>query len=188
MATLRKRGCRYYFEIHDAERTPSRKRISLKTSDLDTANELLGALSKAYRRGEWDPWTDTLASFFDRPASITALSDGLRVFMDAKKESGLSRHTLYQYRSNLRRFAQSVGVGTAVEKITPEQVRSWIQSGGVARSTQQTRYAILRAFFGWLVKTEHTASNPLVQVDRVTGRIKRVSTRFNQALCEILWC
>lgn len=60
MATLLTRNGTFYLDLYDAERDPPRKRLSLKTTDKTTAQELRGQLVRAYRLGEWDPWLQTV--------------------------------------------------------------------------------------------------------------------------------
>lgn len=163
MATLLNRNGTYYLDIHDAEREPPRKRLSLRTEDKSTAQELLGKLTRAYRLGEWDPWTETVGDFNDRPNAPLSLTEAIERFLEAKNRD-LARLTVKDYRSQLTRFAERVGTPKTVEGIRREEIEKFSREETVASSTQRKRHSLLKSFFSWLRQRKFTEANPMREV------------------------
>ena len=160
MATLLTRNGTYYLDIHDAEREPSRKRLSLRTEDKSVAQELLGKLVGAYRLGDWDPWTESLADFADRPASPLCVEDAVERFLEAKKMD-LARLTYKDYRSQLTRFASQVGNRNSIPSLSREDVEEFTRDNSVSRSTQRKRHSTVKSFLKWLRDRNLTEATPM---------------------------
>lgn len=160
MATLLNRNGTFYLDIHDAERSPPRKRLSLRTKDESVAQELLGRLARAYRLGDWDPWTDSLADFNDRPRDPIRLCAAIDRFLETKKR-GLARLTLKGYRSQLTRFAEVVGKQRAVTSLDTTDVEAFTRDDSIAQSTQRKRHITLKSFFRWLREEGLTDAAPM---------------------------
>lgn len=163
MASLVDRNGTFYIDIRDSERDPSRKRLSLRTKDKDAAQELVGTLSKAYRLGEWDPWTETVADFHERPTSPLRLSTAVDRFLKAK-EKDLARLTHKNYRSVLRRFAESIGERRTLPSLGREDVEEFTRDPSTASSTQRKRHSTVKTFLRWLRSRELTDATPMKAV------------------------
>ncbi|MCS3853769.1 site-specific recombinase XerD [Salinibacter ruber] len=172
MASLAERNGTYYIDIRDSERDPSRRRLSLRTKDKETARELVGTLSKAYRLGEWDPWTESVADFYDRPNSPLKLSDAISRFLEAKGKD-VARLTLKSYRSVLGQFATEVGSRKTVPSLSRDEVERYTRDPAAASSTQRTRHSTVKTFFRWLRARGLTEATPMKgsSLPRSTGSL-----------------
>lgn len=164
MASLVDRNGIYYGQWHEANRIPTRRRLSLKTRQKRVVRQLLTALENAYDLGQWDPWKDTIEDFRARPERYWSVSAVKEKYLARKRERGLSPETLKSYRSLLRRFSERIGANTLIENVEASDIRTFMTHGKVERSTQRNRYNLLRGFLNWSVAEEYLSENP---IDRV---------------------
>jgi integrase len=172
MASLYQRGSRFYAQFHDADRSPSQKQISLKTSNERTANALLYKWERLYERYQKglkdgaDPWHDDMHTAVqpDR-AEAVAVADAVEQFVDVK-EANTSAATARTYKGILGRFARFVGTAEKLGSLTASDYRAFIHSGDVADATKKKRFVHLRAFLKWAEREGLLDRQPL---DKLTA-------------------
>lgn len=112
MASLLNRNGTFYASFFDADRSPKKKRISLKTKDKSTARAKLAKWERAWELGEIDPWTDNLHAFLKPKgkAKSLSLSESKEAFLQSRREMNASENTLRTYKGNLRRLSGQCGI------------------------------------------------------------------------------
>jgi len=97
MASLFKRGDRYYLAFYDASKTPQRKHVSLKVAHYRAAKKKADELNREYENGDYSP-RETKSS---QPKEIT-LREAVSKFMDTRQN--LSPQSIQKYHSVLGQF------------------------------------------------------------------------------------
>ena len=171
MATLYARpNANLYAQWTDADRTPRQKRHSTGTRDRRLARQILERADAAYRLGQWDPWTGTLASLEpERPAEPVTVSEAVGAFLSDRADD-YATLTLLDYRSVLGAFSETVGRTVPLARLTVADLTPYALSADVRRSTQGKRIGVLSAFYGWAVDAGHVKGNLARQVKRPKQR------------------
>jgi len=189
MASLITRNDNYYAQFYDASRSPSRKRIALRTSKKSVARRLLNRLEDAYALGEFDPWTQDLDALFDRRRGPITIQESLGAFLSRKRQAGRSENTLNSYRWIVGLFAKRVGPDLPLARVTTGHVESFIRDQSVAQSTRRARFRHVRAFLNWAQKKGHIQAAPTKAVE-APEKPQKLPQRLTQddleAICKAL--
>ena len=171
MATLYSRpNANLYAQWTDTERTPRQKRHSTGTRDRRLARQILERADAAYRLGEWDPWTGTLASLEpERPAEPVTVSEAVDAFLSDRADD-YAPLTVSTYRSLLGGFCETVDGAVPLARLTVSDLTPFALCADVKRTTQGTRIGVLSAFYGWAVDAGHVKGNLARQIRRPKTR------------------
>jgi integrase len=171
MASLYKRdNGTYYAQFYDSERSPSRKRFSLRTSTKSTARRKLTELEDAFVEGRFDPWANNGRKAdpfnYDRPeASRTAsLSDAIDRFAEAKRKQGRSERTVSTYRNLWERFTDRLRKGTKLSGVSPSDIEAFCYDDSVSSATRHKRYRHLHAILSWAEEKGLLPESPVEDV------------------------
>jgi integrase len=148
VASLLDRDGRWYAQFYSSERSPSRKRFSLRTSKKREARQKLTELEAAHEDGEFDPWTDDPFDYEDTSGPLTA-SQTLQQFTAEKEKQGRSERTIESYESVWGLFMERIGSETEVREIGPSDVEEFIHDRSVSDSTRHNRWRHVRAILKW---------------------------------------
>jgi len=189
MASLLNRNDNFYAQFYDANRSPRRKRIALKTAKKPVARRLLGRLEDAYALGEFDPWTQDLDALLDREREPATLQETLDAFLSCKRQAGRSENTINSYRWIVGLFAKRVGPDVPLARVTTSHIEAFIRDESVAQSTRRARFRHVRAFFRWAVREGHIKEAPIEAVDP-PEKPQKLPNRLTQddlrAICKAL--
>ncbi len=170
MASLYKRDSgTYYAQFYDSERSPSRKRFSLRTSTKRTARRKLTELEDAFVEGKFDPWANGRAADpfnYDQPepSRDASLSELIEHFVEAKRKQGRSERTLGTYRNLWERFADQFREGVKISGVSPSDIEAYCHDESVASATRYKRYRHLHAILSWAEEEDLVAQSPLEDV------------------------
>lgn len=171
MASLYKRdGGTYYAQFYDSERSPSRKRLSLRTSTKSTARRKLTELEDAFVEGKFDPWANNERKAdpfnYDRPepSRDASLSDAIEKFAEAKRKQGRSERTIGTYRNLWERFANRFREGTTLSGVSPSDIEAFCYDDSVTSATRHKRYRHLHAILSWAEEEDLVAESPVEDV------------------------
>ena len=171
MASLYKRDSgTYYAQFYDSERSPSRKRLSLRTSTKSTARRKLTELEDAFVEGKFDPWANNERKAdpfnYDRPepSQEVSLSDAIQQFAEAKRKQGRSERTIGTYRNLWERFADRFREGTKLSGLSPSDIEAFCYDDSVSSATQHKRYRHLHAILSWSEEEDFVADSPVEDV------------------------
>lgn len=189
MATLVKQSGRYYLQFYDKNRTPKRKKTSLKTSRKRPAKAKQRELEDAFVEGRYDPWVDDPFSY-DRPSvEDMDLSEAQERFLQRKEKDGRSSNTIRTYREVLNTVARTAGEDCRIRTINASLLRDVIRDPSISKATQHKRYGHLNTFFRWCVKESLLRENPLTDVakpDKPHKLPKAIHKDELKALCDAL--
>jgi integrase/recombinase XerD len=104
------------------------------------------------------------------------IPEKMELYLASKKLEGLSKKTIYGYRSELLLFNEHCQKATAL--VNTADIRSYLASYNNAKmSTISQKLSVLKSFFGWLVKEEVLLRDP-------TGKVKlpKVPKRLPKSL------
>ncbi|MCS4102366.1 tyrosine-type recombinase/integrase [Salinibacter ruber] len=152
MASIFDRSGKYYAQFYDSDRSPNRKRFSLRTSNRKEARRRLTDFERAYENGDFDPWTDdpfaedTGEEETDGPSTV---GEAIEAFCEAKREQGRTDSTIRNYRKQWRLFARRVGKETALDDLESDDVRSFVYDRDVKATTGANRYRHVGAILRW---------------------------------------
>lgn len=152
MASIFDRSGNYYAQFYDSDRSPNRKRFSLRTSDRKEARRRLTDFERAYEAGEFDPWidnpfnTETDEEENEGPETV---GEAIEAFCKTKKEQGRTESTIRNYRKQWRLFRRRVGSETQLDNLKPDDVRSFVYDSEVKATTGANRYRHVRAVLRW---------------------------------------
>lgn len=153
MASLVHQGDLYYAQFYDADRSPARKRIPLKTSEKRTAQRLLARAEDKWALGEYDPWRHGRKHeiFGWEPGPEEDLST-LGKARDAYLEScsHLRPDTQRTYEEVLRLFVDHHGQDQRVANLTPDHITEWLDED-LADATRRKYVKHLGYLFRYLV-------------------------------------
>ena len=184
MSSLIKRGGVFYLQIHDARRTPSSKRISLRTTHRRHAERVKRRLDKDYPH-EWDPWKgDDPWSYGKRDVM---LGEAAALFVRSKHKAGRADKTVDTYAMHLKGLKDTAGP-IRLRALTRDKVRSFIQDPTVAAQTRKSRYGQLRVFFRWAVRESYIDRSPLPPTSPKVKRTlpKAISPQQLQVMEEVI--
>lgn len=163
MASLIKRGNRFYGQWSDASRTPKTRRLSLNEPKRAAARRLLEKIDARYRAGEYDPWLQGINEALGRPAVVLSLEGAVGRFLK-EKERTLAQDTMVGYRSVMGMLCDQLG-SHALQGIRPEDFHRMIDGWSVGRNTVAQRYRVMRVFFNWSVRQGLVPESPLALVN-----------------------
>ena len=91
--------------------------------------------------------------------------DAVEEFLAGLSASNLRPRTTKALANELRRFAEAVGEGRGVARITDGDCRAYCFGPDVSPRTSTNRRARLNRLFGWLLKQGHITVNPVENVE-----------------------
>jgi len=150
MSSLQKKGDWYYLQFFNPEKSPTRKKVSLKTRRLSAARKLQRRLEDAFSFGDYDPWVATSTSLegpFKR-VSIDKLEAGISLFIESKQ--ACRKTTVDHYRWVLNSFARIVGSDTLIMDISVSDIAEWLESSSLSDQSVHTYLSRLRTFSRFL--------------------------------------
>jgi len=164
MAALLRRKDRYYAQFYDSSRSPTRKRISLRTGSKREARRILTKLEDDYASGRFDPWNDD-PRHYDKPEwEDVSIDDARTRFLKRKRLEGCAESTIRTYDEVVRLLIQEIGKGTQLRKVSVSILRSFVRDTSIARATQHKRYGHLRTFFRWCMDEKLLRKSPHEQI------------------------
>jgi len=166
MATLAKHHGRYYLQFYDADRSPARKRVALRTTDKREATKRKKRLESAYFEDRYDPWRDDPRTFEDRSQKPLTVAETLARFIRQREDEGKSPNTIRSYESIGGLFADAVGGDTLLRGIEPHDVERFVRDESVKPNTRENRYRHLRAVFSWARREGLLTADPFERVTR----------------------
>jgi integrase len=170
MASLYKRDSgTYYAQFFDSKRSPSRKRLSLRTSTKRSARRKLTELEDAFVEGRFDPWASGREGDpfnYDRPQCDrdTSVSDAIARFAEAKEKQGRSERTIRTYRNLWERFTSRLREGTKLSGLDASDIEAFCYDESVSSATRHKRYRHLRAILTWAEEEDLVAQSPIEDV------------------------
>lgn len=187
MPSLFRRSGVYYAQFNDSERSPTQRRLSLRTRDRAHAARLLDRLTEAERAGAWDPWFDPVSDVLKRsgPEAVT-LTDAVSRYLSARKGQ-LRPQTVDGYERALRKLSEHVGGRKLVGRIREHHIRGYLDSVDLAPTTTRTRLAIYGAFFSHCVSAGWVNQSPVsgITKPRIPARLpKAIKADEVDAICE----
>jgi integrase/recombinase XerD len=168
MASLRKRGSRYYivFSRRDENGKLKQKVYSLRTSKKRKAEKLKVEYGEQYRLGEIDPWgewTPKKAAEERRKGrgrgTLQSLLDG---FLQSR--SHVKEATLEEYRARLEDFVLEVGQTMPPRLVKAQDIRDFAFKSSYSRATERTYLRYCKMFFGWMEEEGLIDDNPAAKV------------------------
>jgi len=177
--TKDKRTGYYIAQFHDADRTPTRKRVSTRVRNKRAAERLRRLWEAAYAEGSYDPWTDRPPVAHEeapaRAVTTVTLASSRDAFLASR--SHLALNTRLNYDRVVGRFVAYAGEGRPVGGVTARDVERWV-GGLVVRPVTRANYVRhLRAYFRYCKGQGWTRRDPTEDV-----RLERVPRRFPKAL------
>jgi integrase len=148
VASLLDRSGTYYAQFYDSDRSPTRKRFSLKTKRKQKARRKLTELEQAAEDGEFDPWTDDPFDYEDTSGPLTT-SQALEQFTAAKRKQGRAERTIESYEQVWGLFTGVVGEGCRLSELSVRDVEDFIHDRSVSESTRHNRWRHVRAVLKW---------------------------------------
>jgi len=85
MASLNNRNGNYQAQFYNPDRSPTRKRFSLRTSDKAQARRKLSELEETAEAGEFDPWRDDPFDYRTPERAKLPLSEAIEQFAEQKE-------------------------------------------------------------------------------------------------------
>ena len=152
MASIFDRSGNYYAQFYDSDRSPKRKRFSLRTSNRKEARRRLTDFERAYDTGEFDPWHDdpfSSGTDEEEDQGPETVGEAIETFCEAKKEQGRTESTIRNYRKQWRLFRRRVGSETRLDNLKPGDVRSFVYDSEVKATTGANRYRHIGAVLRW---------------------------------------
>jgi site-specific recombinase XerD len=165
MAAIVERDGQYYAQFYDDNRSPTRKRFSLKTNRKRTARKLLIQFEDDYRVGDFDPWTDDPWSYDEEEFRALPIEKAKVRYLDRKRSDGKTENTIRTYREVIELLIAEIGEHTVLDSIKSSDVRQFIRDSSLAEATQRKRFNQLKTFFRWCMKANLLRSSPLRDVE-----------------------
>lgn len=145
----------YRVVFYDRHGSPTRKGITLETTDQVTAISRAKKLFDEWQRGLFDPWRDVY--------KVSSVMDAIRHY-EKERGSELKRATLRKNVRKFLKFCEDYKV-EYVGHITPLLLRQCIYSYE-NEQTRLSRYRHLSAVISWLHGAGYFEKNPLDEVTR----------------------
>jgi integrase/recombinase XerD len=165
MASIITRNGILYAQFYDQDRSPARRRFSLKTDDRSLARQKLARWERAYQLGEWDPWIELPSAIDEGKRKRVQLQEAFSQFIEAKRLAGRAESTLSEYRWNVSKLVERVGEQKAPEAVSASHVRKYLQQGGVKASTQRKRYQLAKGFLSWCEEQGYLSTSPVSKIE-----------------------
>lgn len=160
MASLVNRNGTFYVCWTDTDRSPSQRRLSLRTRDKGLARILMGKADAAYRMGQFDPWLDGLEALDPtRPETSVLLAEAQRRYLAARGDD-LRPLTIKRYLAVFKGLGKHLKQNAAVARVRSADLAPYVLDPNAMPNTQRCRRTLLRAFFAWCEKEGLAQSNP----------------------------
>lgn len=150
MATLAKSKDWYYAQFYNASRTPSRKRIPLKTRTRRTAEAKRRELEDAYALGKFDPWAPAVASEEAPQPALATLGEAYRAFLNAKSKCRKASRDNYRWVLGL--LVEHAGEHLPTSALTTRSVQRWLDAASIGAASKNSYRARAGIFARWLVR------------------------------------
>lgn len=102
--------------------------------------------------------------------NTTTLKSAIQDFMDERKARNLTENALQMYAASLKKLSRHVGINTAVEEITLDDLRAFMREEerkGMAPKTRKTQRQCIKTFFKFLVDEEILDKDPSIRLSPV---------------------
>ena len=153
MASLIRQKNWYYIQFYDSKRTPTRKRIAVKSKTKSVAVKMLRKYEDAYAAGEYDPWTGYRTQQQELGVfKHSTIQDALGVYIDIKSREDWRSTTAQTTSYVLKAFARDVGPDKSVQTITPALINTYLNQDRFAYETKKTHKTKIKPFASWLAK------------------------------------
>lgn len=146
---IKHRSGLYYVQFSDKTRRPQKKRLSLKTKRLRTAERLKARLEEQYLLGQFDPWAAPEEPEDDKP-DLSRLGSAVDAYLAAR--SHLKPKTLATYDEVLSLFKRFVGEGFLVARLRADHVQAFLNDGERSDVTRRKYNNHLGYLFRYLVR------------------------------------
>ena len=159
MASLVQQGGRYYVQFYDSDRSPSRTRVALRTSEKRTAQRILARAEDKWALGDYDPWRHgrqhELFGWEPGPdEDLSTLGKAIDAYL--RSCSHLRPDTQRTYREVLRLFEDHVGRDQHVDRLQSRHITDWLDEGvpsdTLADATRRKHVKHLGYLFRYLVE------------------------------------
>lgn len=142
----------YVAEFYAKNRSPQRKRVTLKINNRRKAEQKLRQLEDDYALGRFDPWRGDDPLTYDKVEPndhLRTVGKAVQAFLQAKAHH--TWKTVRNYRGVLEPFAAFVGEQFPTVQVTAQHVRAWLDSTETNAVSKATYRRQLRTFFRFLV-------------------------------------
>jgi integrase len=175
VASLLDRSTGYYCQFYDSDRSPSRKRFSLKTKRKRKARQKITELERAYEDGEFDPWTDDPFDYEDPCDGPLTLAKAIEQFTAEKEQQGCAERTVSTYENVWGRFTDTLeGERIELSDLTPEQIEAFVHDRSIAESTRHKRWRHVRAVLNHFNRTDASENvTPPQRPDKLPTPVRR---------------
>ena len=121
MASLFKRGNRYYLAFHDTSKSPQRKQVSLKVSHYRAARKKADQLSREFEEGRYSPWVKKKEDEGD-----ISIGDAIARFVATRQN--LSPQSIQKYQSVLGQFLKWAPEKKTLKQVCQDDIQALIDS------------------------------------------------------------
>lgn len=158
MASLRKRGDRFYLLFFDASRTPKQKTVPLGRVSSKAAGRLRSSREDEYAAGRYDPWA---------VRSDLSVAEAVQAFKRSRRKKSPSTRAIYE--SILSRLAEAVGPRNLIASIGAADVTAFLDSTKTGDVSKKTYLAHVSAFWEYCAAEDWCDGNVCdgVQLERV---------------------
>jgi len=161
MASLKKRADVYYLVFsRRVNGAVEQRAFTLGTGKRAQAERLMARYDDQFRLGEIDPfngWSPRKARIPapPEPAHGLTLRDATMRFLASR--SHVRQRTLDEYRAQVRRLQESIGLSMPVKHITEEDIRRYAFQPHLSTASQTTYLRFCRMLFRWLAEEGYAA-------------------------------
>lgn len=174
MASLLDRNGTWYCQFHDSDRTPSRKRFSLRTKQKRKARRKLTELEDAYEENrDFDPWAGDDPFDYESSDGPQTLAQAIDEFVAEKERQGRADRTIGSYEQVWGLFTNQVGEETELSDLSARDVEDFIHDRSVSESTRHNRWRHVRAVLKWTDAEVVNAVNPPKEPDKLPTPVRR---------------
>lgn len=170
---LIKRGCVYYAEFFDSQRSPKTKRFSLRTRNKRSAILLHSRMQLDRDEGAWDPWDGPFQTPHEDPHTSpneTLFADLVSAFLASRRRLGRSPETIRTYSEVLHGLEGRMPQSGCWKLQMADSIIDFVYDKSVAPATQFKRYGHVRTFTKWATKEGLIESDPVDSVQKPKKR------------------
>ncbi len=138
MASIRKRGDRFYLLFFDASRTPKQKTVPLGRMSSRAAERLRSRREDEYAAGRYDPWA---------ARSDLSVAEAVAAFKKSRRKKSPSTRAIYE--SILTRLAEAVGPHRLIASVGASDVTAFLDGTEASDVSKKTYLAHLSAFWAF---------------------------------------
>lgn len=138
----------YYAQFFDANRSPKRKRIPLRTRRKRVASRALVSLEDQYALHEFDPWLPP--TLLPDEQLLLHLGDAVEAYLASC--SHLKPKTIQSYKDVLYPFLKHSGPGMRVTSLRPVHISDWLDTTEANDVTRRKYVNHLGYLFRFLVR------------------------------------